>query len=30
MATNQESAEVMDDLIYFVRALVQIHIRKVY
>ena len=30
MATNQESAEVMDDLIYFFRALVQIHIRKVW
>ena len=29
MATNQEPDEVMDDLIYFFRALVQIHIRKV-
>jgi len=30
MATTQESSEVMDDLIYFFRALVQIHIRKVW
>ena len=30
MATNQEPDEVMDDLIYFFRALVQIHIRKVW
>lgn len=29
MATNQEPAEIMDDLIYFFRALVQIHIQKV-
>ncbi len=29
MATNQEPAEVMDDLIYFFRALVQIHLQKV-
>ena len=29
MATNQEPDEIMDDLIYFFRALVQIHIRKV-
>ena len=29
MATNEEPNEVMDDLIYFFRALVQIHIRKV-
>ena len=30
MATNQEPDEVMDDLIYFFRALVQIHIRRVW
>ena len=29
MATNEEPDEVMDDLIYFFRALVEIHIRKV-
>ena len=29
MATNEEPDEIMDDLIYFFRALVQIHIRKV-
>ncbi len=29
MATNQEPAEVMEDLIYFFRALVQIHIQRV-
>lgn len=30
MATNEEPDEIMDDLIYFFRALVQIHIRKVW
>lgn len=29
MATNQQPDEVMDDLVYFLRALVQIHINKV-
>ena len=29
MATNEEPDEIMDDLIYFFRALIQIHIRKV-
>lgn len=29
MATNEDPHEVMDDLIYFLRALIQIHIRKV-
>ena len=30
MATDQEPDEVMNDLVYFLRALVQIHIRKVW
>ena len=30
MATNEDPHEVMDDLIYFLRALIQIHIRKVW